>query len=123
MRGGDKISVFINSYTCDPCMISINRVIRSVGNIRWLKAIRQMLYAMFLKSEKYISVHEGFEKTGLWWYMYIWYYIDLNVKVILSSFCSCIEKWLRGQGGKCPQCNCKAHKKDIRVIYAKAIKV
>ena len=64
MRGSDKISVFINSYTCDPCMISIDRVIRSVGNIRWLKAIRQMLYAMFLKSEKYISVYEGFEKKG-----------------------------------------------------------
>ncbi|XP_076471865.1 E3 ubiquitin-protein ligase rfwd3.L-like isoform X2 [Babylonia areolata] len=35
----------------------------------------------------------------------------------------CIEKWLKGQGGKCPSCNKKAKMKDIRVIYAKAIKV
>ncbi|KAL3841397.1 hypothetical protein ACJMK2_019549 [Sinanodonta woodiana] len=34
----------------------------------------------------------------------------------------CIEKWLRGQGGKCPQCNAKAKRQDIRVIYAKSIK-
>ena len=38
-------------------------------------------------------------------------------------FCRCIEKWLKGQGGKCPSCNEKAKMKDIRVIYAKAIKV
>ncbi|KAK7099177.1 hypothetical protein V1264_003359 [Littorina saxatilis] len=36
---------------------------------------------------------------------------------------SCIEKWLKGQGGKCPSCNEKAKMKDIRVIYAKAIKM
>ena len=37
---------------------------------------------------------------------------------------SCIEKWLRNTGGgKCPQCNCKAKRGDIRVIYAKAIAV
>ncbi|KAL5007256.1 hypothetical protein ScPMuIL_016062 [Solemya velum] len=35
---------------------------------------------------------------------------------------SCIDKWLRGQGGKCPQCNAKAHRKDIRFLYAKTIK-
>lgn len=35
----------------------------------------------------------------------------------------CIERWLAGQGGSCPQCNVKASKKDIRVIYAKALKV
>ncbi|XP_052215341.1 E3 ubiquitin-protein ligase RFWD3-like isoform X2 [Dreissena polymorpha] len=35
---------------------------------------------------------------------------------------SCIEKWLRGQGGKCPQCNDKAKRQDIRVLYAKSIK-
>ncbi|XP_071502685.1 E3 ubiquitin-protein ligase rfwd3.S-like [Diadema antillarum] len=35
---------------------------------------------------------------------------------------SCIEQWLKGQGGKCPQCNSKAKKTDIRVIYAKALK-
>lgn len=35
---------------------------------------------------------------------------------------SCIEKWLQGQGGKCPHCNSKAKKSDIRVIYAKTLK-
>ncbi|XP_071840505.1 E3 ubiquitin-protein ligase rfwd3.S-like [Apostichopus japonicus] len=35
---------------------------------------------------------------------------------------SCIQKWLKGQGGKCPHCNAKAKKTDIRVIYAKALK-
>ncbi|XP_072018015.1 E3 ubiquitin-protein ligase rfwd3.S-like [Amphiura filiformis] len=35
---------------------------------------------------------------------------------------SCIEKWLKGQGGKCPQCNSKAKKADIRVIYAKTLR-
>ncbi|KAK3102173.1 hypothetical protein FSP39_009342 [Pinctada imbricata] len=35
---------------------------------------------------------------------------------------SCIEKWLKGQGGKCPQCNAKAKRQDIRVLYAKSIK-
>lgn len=35
---------------------------------------------------------------------------------------SCIEKWLKGQGGKCPHCNAKAKRQDIRVLYAKSIK-
>ncbi|XP_070565742.1 E3 ubiquitin-protein ligase rfwd3.L-like [Ptychodera flava] len=35
---------------------------------------------------------------------------------------SCIEKWLKGHGGKCPQCNAKAKKTDIRVLYAKAVR-
>ncbi|XP_041367491.1 E3 ubiquitin-protein ligase RFWD3-like [Gigantopelta aegis] len=35
---------------------------------------------------------------------------------------SCIEKWLKGQGGKCPQCNSKAKRQDIRVLYTKSIK-
>ncbi|XP_021353369.1 E3 ubiquitin-protein ligase RFWD3-like isoform X3 [Mizuhopecten yessoensis] len=35
---------------------------------------------------------------------------------------SCIDKWLRGQGGKCPQCNAKAKRQDIRLLYAKTIK-
>ncbi|XP_064611017.1 E3 ubiquitin-protein ligase rfwd3.L-like isoform X2 [Liolophura sinensis] len=35
---------------------------------------------------------------------------------------SCIEKWLRGHGGKCPHCNAKAKRLDIRVIYAKSLK-
>lgn len=43
---------------------------------------------------------------------------------MLFATCSCIEKWLKGQGGgKCPQCNAKAKKTDIRVIFAKAISV
>ena len=33
----------------------------------------------------------------------------------------CIDKWLKGQGSKCPQCNDKAKRGDIRVIYAKNI--
>ena len=36
---------------------------------------------------------------------------------------SCLEKWLQGKGGKCPKCNSKATKKDIRVIYAKTLRV
>lgn len=43
----------------------------------------------------------------------------MNFKFIFS----CIEKWLKGQGGKCPQCNCKAKRQDIRVLYAKSLKV
>ncbi|XP_063887090.1 E3 ubiquitin-protein ligase RFWD3-like isoform X2 [Scylla paramamosain] len=39
----------------------------------------------------------------------------------------CISKWLQGSTkrnrGKCPQCNAKVTKKDIRIIYAKNIKV
>ncbi|CAL4138231.1 unnamed protein product [Meganyctiphanes norvegica] len=35
----------------------------------------------------------------------------------------CIERWLKGAGGKCPQCNAKATKKDIRILYAKALKM
>jgi len=37
--------------------------------------------------------------------------------------CSCIEKWLKGQLGKCPQCNAKAHRKDIRPLFARTLKV
>ena len=36
---------------------------------------------------------------------------------------SCIEKWLSGQSGKCPQCNKRARRRDIRVLYAKSLKV
>ena len=38
---------------------------------------------------------------------------------------SCIEKWLRSAGGsaKCPQCNLKAKRNDVRVVFAKAISV
>ncbi|GAB1605169.1 hypothetical protein Ahia01_000798700 [Argonauta hians] len=35
---------------------------------------------------------------------------------------SCIEKWLRGQGEKCPQCNSRARRNDIRVIFTKNIR-
>ena len=34
----------------------------------------------------------------------------------------CIERWLKNSGAeKCPQCNLKAKKSDIRPIYARAI--
>lgn len=36
---------------------------------------------------------------------------------------SCIEKWLKGQPAKCPQCNASARKSDIRHIYAQKLKV
>ncbi|XP_060110205.1 E3 ubiquitin-protein ligase RFWD3 [Heteronotia binoei] len=35
---------------------------------------------------------------------------------------SCIEKWLKGQAGKCPQCNKKAKRSDIVVLYARTLK-
>ncbi|CAN0329192.1 unnamed protein product [Lampetra planeri] len=35
---------------------------------------------------------------------------------------SCIDKWLRGQGGRCPQCNKKAKRSEVVVLYAKSIK-
>ena len=39
-----------------------------------------------------------------------------------SCTCRCIEKWLRSAGGgKCPQCNCKAKRSDVRVIFAKTV--
>ncbi|XP_051830603.1 E3 ubiquitin-protein ligase RFWD3 isoform X1 [Antechinus flavipes] len=34
----------------------------------------------------------------------------------------CISKWLRGQAGKCPQCNKKAKRADIVVLYARTLK-
>lgn len=34
---------------------------------------------------------------------------------------SCIEKWVRGQAAKCPQCNALARKSDIRPIYAQKL--
>eukprot|EP00037_Helgoeca_nana_P015707 m.147182 g.147182 ORF g.147182 m.147182 type:complete len:706 (+) comp23133_c0_seq1:113-2230(+) len=34
----------------------------------------------------------------------------------------CIEKWLKGQGDRCPQCNLKASKKDIRPLFVKVLK-
>ena len=43
-------------------------------------------------------------------------------KTVCLEF-SCVEKWLKGAGGKCPQCNAKAKKGHIRIIYAKAISV
>ncbi|XP_068022635.1 E3 ubiquitin-protein ligase RFWD3 [Melanerpes formicivorus] len=35
---------------------------------------------------------------------------------------TCIEKWLKGQAGKCPQCNKKAKRSDIVVLYARTLK-
>ncbi|CAL8118232.1 unnamed protein product [Orchesella dallaii] len=35
---------------------------------------------------------------------------------------NCIEKWINTQK-RCPQCNCKAVKRDIRVLYVKNLKV
>ncbi|CAI5781931.1 E3 ubiquitin-protein ligase RFWD3 [Podarcis lilfordi] len=35
---------------------------------------------------------------------------------------SCIERWLKGQVGKCPQCNKKAKRSDIVVLYARTLK-
>ena len=49
-------------------------------------------------------------------------HLNVHVSFIFYHF-SCIEKWLKGQGGKCPQCNCKAKRQDIRVLYAKSLKV
>lgn len=37
----------------------------------------------------------------------------------LTFVCSCIEKWLKGRGERCPQCNGRAKQADIRVIFAK----
>ncbi|XP_029139958.1 E3 ubiquitin-protein ligase RFWD3 [Protobothrops mucrosquamatus] len=35
---------------------------------------------------------------------------------------SCIQRWLKGQVGKCPQCNKKAKRADIVVLYARTLK-
>ncbi|XP_032557356.1 E3 ubiquitin-protein ligase RFWD3 isoform X4 [Chiroxiphia lanceolata] len=35
---------------------------------------------------------------------------------------TCIARWLRGQPGKCPQCNKKAKRSDIVVLYARTLK-
>lgn len=60
----------------------------------------------------------------------MWSFIWLQVRQIYLylllcgwSYCSCIEKWLKGSGERCPQCNYKAKKGDIRVIYSKSISV
>eukprot|EP00048_Salpingoeca_helianthica_P007316 m.108937 g.108937 ORF g.108937 m.108937 type:complete len:598 (+) comp14294_c0_seq1:88-1881(+) len=34
----------------------------------------------------------------------------------------CIEKWLKGKGEKCPQCNARAKPADLRIIFAKSLK-
>ncbi|XP_061078169.1 E3 ubiquitin-protein ligase RFWD3 [Conger conger] len=34
----------------------------------------------------------------------------------------CIERWLRGDGAKCPQCNKKAKKSDIVPLYARKLR-
>ncbi|XP_025963179.2 E3 ubiquitin-protein ligase RFWD3 [Dromaius novaehollandiae] len=35
---------------------------------------------------------------------------------------TCIDKWLKGQAGKCPQCNKKAKRSDIVILYARTLK-
>ncbi|XP_072135481.1 E3 ubiquitin-protein ligase rfwd3.S [Mobula birostris] len=35
---------------------------------------------------------------------------------------TCIDRWLRGQGGKCPQCNKKAKRSDVVLLYARVLK-
>nr|XP_033798411.1 E3 ubiquitin-protein ligase RFWD3 isoform X2 [Geotrypetes seraphini]XP_033798412.1 E3 ubiquitin-protein ligase RFWD3 isoform X2 [Geotrypetes seraphini]XP_033798413.1 E3 ubiquitin-protein ligase RFWD3 isoform X2 [Geotrypetes seraphini]XP_033798414.1 E3 ubiquitin-protein ligase RFWD3 isoform X2 [Geotrypetes seraphini]XP_033798415.1 E3 ubiquitin-protein ligase RFWD3 isoform X2 [Geotrypetes seraphini] len=35
---------------------------------------------------------------------------------------TCIDRWLRGHAGKCPQCNKKAKRSDIVVLYAHSLK-
>lgn len=35
---------------------------------------------------------------------------------------SCILKWLKGHPGKCPQCNAKADRRDIRVLFVRSVK-
>ncbi|XP_074957873.1 E3 ubiquitin-protein ligase RFWD3 isoform X2 [Phalacrocorax aristotelis] len=35
---------------------------------------------------------------------------------------TCIERWLKGQGGKCPQCNKNAKRSDIVILYARTLK-
>jgi hypothetical protein len=48
-----------------------------------------------------------------------------SMSVALSSGdkCSraarCIEKWLKGKGERCPQCNARAKPADLRIIFAK----
>ncbi|KAI1904228.1 hypothetical protein AGOR_G00003510 [Albula goreensis] len=34
---------------------------------------------------------------------------------------TCIDRWLRGQGAKCPQCNKKAKRSDIVLLYARKL--
>lgn len=35
---------------------------------------------------------------------------------------TCIDRWLRGEGAKCPQCNKKAKKTDIVLLYAQKLR-
>ncbi|XP_038223664.1 E3 ubiquitin-protein ligase RFWD3 isoform X1 [Dermochelys coriacea] len=35
---------------------------------------------------------------------------------------TCIIRWLKGQAGKCPQCNKKAKRSDVVVLYARTLK-
>ncbi|XP_006020247.1 E3 ubiquitin-protein ligase RFWD3 isoform X1 [Alligator sinensis] len=35
---------------------------------------------------------------------------------------TCIDRWLKGQAGKCPQCNKKAKRSDIVLLYARTLK-
>ena len=55
----------------------------------------------------------------------IWTEVNATLDNINYNFMifSCVDKWLKGSGGKCPQCNARAKKGHIRIIYAKAISV
>ncbi len=44
------------------------------------------------------------------------FFLDLPVD-------SCIEKWLKNSHAKCPTCNTKARKRDIRLLYSAKITV
>ena len=59
---------------------------------------------------------------GVVWCMYVVWTCVCDDGIHLYS---CIEKWLKKAQplGKCPQCNLKARRKDIRVIYAKSVSV
>ncbi|KAJ8407924.1 hypothetical protein AAFF_G00269680 [Aldrovandia affinis] len=35
---------------------------------------------------------------------------------------TCIDRWLRGQGARCPQCNKKAKRSDIVMLYARKLR-
>ncbi|KFQ19498.1 E3 ubiquitin-protein ligase RFWD3, partial [Mesitornis unicolor] len=35
---------------------------------------------------------------------------------------TCIDRWLKGQAAKCPQCNKKAKRSDIVILYARTLK-
>ena len=59
----------------------------------------------------------------MWPFVWIKVHTSCECHLKLLLWFSCVEKWLKGSGGKCPQCNAKAKKGHVRIIYAKAISV